>query len=683
MQFIYPSFLWALALIALPVIIHLLNLRKHRTVYFSNVNLLKKVKQESLRKSKIKQLFIMTSRILMLMALVFAFSKPYWPGNNEHKNTGKHTVGIYIDNSFSMNAEGPEGIALESARQKAWEVIRSSEPDTRFAIVTNELSEQQNRIYTQSEAIRIVGEVEETYHWIPFSTIALRLSNLMDKLLLDTRKSSYFISDFQRHTIDFSALQPDTSMVYNFVPIPVNAVPNLYIDTCWFDAPTHHFNQLEVLNVRIVNHSQSDYPQVPVNFYLNDSIKALAAEELKAGEQKVITLQYTNTNLGFQQGRIEISDYPIVYDNTIYLAYHVKNELKTLLIETNNQGTTRNFQAMFLNDPYIRLDIERADRLQISALPDYSTIILNEMKHLSSGLIEELIKYVRNGGTLVVIPPSNADAITYNQLFSPLNIPLLGEYDTIAIPIAAIAYRDELFEEVFKDEAQQVELPLIGNRYRLEGSQQMAVQNILSFADQSTAIGLNKIGNGKVYQLAFTLSDSENEFLKHLLFLPTFYNIVLQSASLQQLYHILGVNQSVDVQLPENARTQNLLLRHIQSKKELVPTITKLEGNLIRIASSDNFEAGIYELFLDEDMVSTLAFNYQLRESDLKYYTGEELMLLAKQAGIQRANLIEGKSQTLRETIEALDKGKQLWKWFLALALLFIALEAAIIRFWK
>jgi hypothetical protein len=170
--------------------------------------------------------------------------------------------------------------------------------------------------------------------------------------------------------------------------IPVNAVQNLYIDTCWFDAPTHHFNQLEILNVRIVNRSQSDYPQIPVNFYLNDSLKALAATELKAGEQKVITLQYSNTNMGFQQGRIEISDYPIVYDNVIYLAYHVKNELKALLIETNEVVTTRNFRAMFRNDPYIRLEIEKADRLQISSLPEYSSIILNELRSISSGLMK-------------------------------------------------------------------------------------------------------------------------------------------------------------------------------------------------------------------------------------------------------------------------------------------------------
>lgn len=683
MQFIYPAFLWALGLVAIPVIIHLLNLRRHRTVYFSNVNLLKKVKQESLRKSKIKQLLIMSSRILLLIMLVLAFSKPYLPSGNIEKRQAKQVVGIYIDNSFSMNAEGPEGKAIESARQKAWEIVRSSEPDTRFAIVTNELSEQQNRFFTPTEAMRIIGEVTETFNWAPLSTVALRLRNMMNNLLFDTNKTIYFISDFQRHTTDLGAFQPDSSLVYNFVTVPVNAVQNLYIDTCWFDAPTHHFNQLEILNVRIVNRSQSDYPQIPVNFYLNDSLKALAATALKAGEQKVLTLQYTNTNMGFQQGRIEISDYPIVYDNVIYLAYHVKNELKALLIETNEISTTRNFRAMFLNDPYIRLNIERADRIQISALPEYSTIILNELKSLSSGLIEELIKYAQNGGSLVIVPALLDEGTSFNELFSGLNLPQFTEIDTVEIPISDIAYQDPLYEEVFKEEEQKVDLPVIGKRFRLNTTQTMAVKNILSFADQSTALGLHSFGNGKVYQLAFPLSDPQNNFINHLLFLPTFYNIILQSASMQQLYHTIGTNFSVDIQLPENVRTQNLLLKHLQSNNELVPEYTKLEGNVIRMGTSNALDAGIYTLYLDDVPVNTLAFNYQLRESELSYYTGDEVLTLAKQSGLVRSQLIEGKSQTLSETIEELDQGKQLWKLFLALALLFVAVEAAIIRFWK
>ena len=43
MSFVYPAFLFAASLIAIPVIIHLFNFRRYKTVYFSNVQFLKEV----------------------------------------------------------------------------------------------------------------------------------------------------------------------------------------------------------------------------------------------------------------------------------------------------------------------------------------------------------------------------------------------------------------------------------------------------------------------------------------------------------------------------------------------------------------------------------------------------------------------------------------------------------------
>ena len=683
MSFIYPSFLWALGLIIIPIVIHLVNLRRHRTVYFSNVNFLKKVKKESQRKSKIKQLLILASRILLMSALIIAFAKPYLPTGNAEKQRANSVVGIYIDNSFSMNAEGPEGKAIESARQKAYAIVNGSQPDTKFVLLTNELSEQQNRFYNRSETIRLIGDVKENHNWVLMSTVLIRFRNLMENFLFETNKTIYLISDFQRHSADLSGFQPDTIITYNFVPVPVNAVPNIYIDTCWFDAPTHHFNQLEILNVRVVNRSETDYPQIPVNFYLNDSLKALASTELAAGDQKVITLQYTNLKKGLQLGRVEISDYPIIYDNNIYLAYNVKSSLKTMLIQPGEISTSKNFRAMFYNDEYIQLDVERADRLQISSLSDYSTIIANELKSISSGLAEELVKYVQNGGTLIVIPNLLSDSESYNTMLSALNSPELAVPDTIGIPISAIAYQNPLYADVFKDEEQKVVLPNIKQRYRFKASQTLAETAILTFADQSTALSMTPVENGKIYLFSFPLSVKQNQFIDHLLFLPTFYNIVLQSSYLQKLYYTIGKDLSFELTSPDQSISQNLLLKHLQSGLELIPSVSKQEGNKLRIIADGDFDAGFYEIYRDDKLVNAIAFNYLLKESDLTYHSNENLIKIAGQAGIKYLNLVEGKSQSLAASIEELDKGKQLWKLFLSIAILFLLVEAAIIKFWK
>ena len=81
MSFLYPVFLFALLALAIPVIIHLFNFRRYKTLYFSNVTLLKLIKKESRKKSQIKQLIILTARLMAIASLVFAFSRPYIPLN--------------------------------------------------------------------------------------------------------------------------------------------------------------------------------------------------------------------------------------------------------------------------------------------------------------------------------------------------------------------------------------------------------------------------------------------------------------------------------------------------------------------------------------------------------------------------------------------------------------------------
>jgi len=48
MQFLYPSFLWALLALAIPIIIHLFYFRRFKKVFFTNVKFLKEVKEETL-----------------------------------------------------------------------------------------------------------------------------------------------------------------------------------------------------------------------------------------------------------------------------------------------------------------------------------------------------------------------------------------------------------------------------------------------------------------------------------------------------------------------------------------------------------------------------------------------------------------------------------------------------------
>lgn len=102
MIFQFPSFLWALGALLIPILIHLFNFRKTTRIYFSNTRFLKQVKQETTQKRKIKQYLILAARLLFVFFLVMAFAQPFLPAAEQVGS--QKNVAIYIDNSLSMSA---------------------------------------------------------------------------------------------------------------------------------------------------------------------------------------------------------------------------------------------------------------------------------------------------------------------------------------------------------------------------------------------------------------------------------------------------------------------------------------------------------------------------------------------------------------------------------------------------
>ena len=137
MSFLYPTFLFALGALSIPVIVHLFNFRKYKKVYFTNVRFLKELQQESKSKSKLKRLLILMSRLLALTFLVLAFAQPYLPGKHTLKK-GKRSIHLYLDNSFSMQALTKRGSLFDETKRRARELVESAAATDHFQIISND-----------------------------------------------------------------------------------------------------------------------------------------------------------------------------------------------------------------------------------------------------------------------------------------------------------------------------------------------------------------------------------------------------------------------------------------------------------------------------------------------------------------------------------------------------------------
>ena len=232
MNFLFPTFLIGLAAIAIPIIIHLFNFRKYKKVYFTNVQFLKELKQESDSKSKLKEWLILAMRILAIVCLVFAFAQPFIPGKSKAVQ-GEKAISIYIDNSFSMESTNKKGTLLENAKEYAIEIVNTFNASDKFQLLTNDFEGKHQRFVSKEDFIEQLNDVK-----ISSATKALNdvLKRQQDFLQNSSSKSKriFLLSDFQKNTSDFKKTDVDTSIVVSCIPIASSEVSNIYIDSVWF-----------------------------------------------------------------------------------------------------------------------------------------------------------------------------------------------------------------------------------------------------------------------------------------------------------------------------------------------------------------------------------------------------------------------------------------------------------------
>jgi hypothetical protein len=72
MLFLNPLLLWGLLAASLPVVIHLLNKRRHKPIQWAAMQFLLKATRESRGKKKLRHMLILACRVLAIAALALA-----------------------------------------------------------------------------------------------------------------------------------------------------------------------------------------------------------------------------------------------------------------------------------------------------------------------------------------------------------------------------------------------------------------------------------------------------------------------------------------------------------------------------------------------------------------------------------------------------------------------------------
>ncbi len=137
MNFIAYWFLPALAAVAGPTLIHLLNRRRYRTQQWAAMQFLREAVKRNRRAVQIRDLVLLAIRTLIVLLFVLAMARPYWVGGGQQAYNGSepiHAV-IVLDNSLSMGYTALDKSLLDDAKEQAATFIESLPSGSEVSVI--------------------------------------------------------------------------------------------------------------------------------------------------------------------------------------------------------------------------------------------------------------------------------------------------------------------------------------------------------------------------------------------------------------------------------------------------------------------------------------------------------------------------------------------------------------------
>ena len=660
LSFLNPSLLWGLLAISIPIIIHLFNLRRVKKVEFSNIALLKRVKEETSSKKKPVEILILISRILFVGFLVLAFAQPV---SKDHDNDLEldDQVLIYLDNSMSMGRSvGTQSNAFDLAYNFATTIVDAYPDNTKFKLIENG--------YTNSLAVNYSKEtIKDRLTELQFSSINRGIPEIQKRLSSTGFEGDvYFISDFQKSGEDsLDKLLKDTINNYYLVPINLEGGNNLYFDSAYLENSFLLGELKNELKISVRNDGEEPIEGVNLRLFFDNQLTSTALVNLEAKGGIVHSFEIDRGAVGLNRVRVTLEDADVDFDNQLYLT--LNNIEKVDVFEVREQASGRYVGELYSDNELFNYASFTTGNIDLNKLAEADIIILNEVKSFSNQLMAATKEFVASGGTLVVIPSRELEPRAYEDLGLRVS-----SDSRQRIQLNNPDFNNPFFTGIFEEDEQRISMPEATTYLRLRNQE----LSLLDFKNGRSFLTKANV-EGQLYFFSSSFEDEMTSFTNHSLFVPVMYKLALGSkVNLSRLYY--STNDGT-VNYPTELNASSSIVQLKKDEEELTPDQRFSGANLIMEIPKEAIKPGHFDITTDQSVLGTLAFNLPREESEDTSFSDEELLTLTESIHI---SLIEANdSLEVEREITAGVKGISLWKYALMLSLLFLFVEIILIRY--
>ena len=657
--------LFGLFALAIPIIIHLFNFRRHKIVYFSNTATLKTIEQENAKTKKLKYIISLIMRMLFIAGLVFAFAYPYNPEQKLKVDDADNLVAVYIDNSMSMHSQSSEISLIEDARASARKIVSNISPSQRFVLLTNSRQPDNEYPMNQDEMLMSIDAMQTEASPMSFNNLYENLQMIMKRNGFKSA-SLFMYSDFQDNMMSVDGLVADSAIQLVAMPLKSDYQQNIYIDTVWLSSPILQKGLANEINVRVVNESGKDINGLPVNFEIDGKSVAFNTIDIPANGKNEVAMQFVLHDSGENNATISINDYPITFDDTYNFVLNVRPIIK--IVELSAGVGDLSIKTLFSNDSLFDYQVMNPYRIDQQYLSDCQMVVVDGDANLNETMWQTIIDFANNGGSVVVFPSEVSDKSNLSD-------------DTLSI--SAISSHHEFFSDIFVNIPNNADLPRVYKHVQIDKKRFSNTLTLISLQNGTSFFTLSKIGCGNVFNFASQFGKDWTNFADNALFVPIMYKVAMLGGQMGRLSYTLGVDKDILINDLTAFSDGDVRIRDAQGNFELIPMV-EMRNNRALIRLYDELPgAGFYTVNKGDEVIETTAWNDSRKESKMKFLDREEVDKLLKDKGLNVLAVMKADEIHSNDMMEMMVRRSMLWKSFIILALISLLIEILVLRFWK
>jgi len=696
MSFLNPLFLIALVSIGIPLLIYLLNIRKPKRIRFSTLAFFESLKSSSLRKIKIKRWLLLALRTLAVAALALALAKPFLPSGFGLIADGEPAVvGIVLDNSPGMDQIDRYGPYIDQAKEIALEIISLQESDNRFAINKTHGESLNLPLLSKNAADREIQQIETINAG---NYLAENTRNIIGQLenAPEPNKILYIITDGRESQLeDLQELERDNqyeNLQVKLIKLGEAEPSNAGIR----DVEMRSTDEGQMLAATVRNYGTQATGSQFINLHIDDELIAQHAYDIEPGHDQDFLFELPDTDKRFIKAELSIEGDELSFDNTFYAAIQLPEQRRVLVVNDNtSSGDFRSYlrpllEAVSEESDRLIFEFENVDNLAPDQFDGKDAIVLDGVRSIPDYLSQAIIESVQAGSGLLLLPAAEGRIESYNRLLGISNAGrysnLAGSYgsfqsfDQLAPPQQGHPILEAMFDVEEGDEV-RVNLPELFYYYRINTIDGQASTPILTSQAGNVILNETNVGSGKLIYSAIGSDPGWSNFPVKPLFAPLFYKTVdyLASGEGARLNnHQLGRPFEIAI---AGAAPGSIEL--VVDDEPIIPTTRQTFSGLNIFYPGAEWTPGwIYVNHGDEKKL--YAANQDAMESSLialdRQGIEDILGFTFQNFSIQ---MLDGDRELLISELETASLGKEIWYWFIILAIILLLTESMVSRHYK